>query len=209
MNLEIWKLNQFWMIYRKDGESMEIPTLDKRRFLNWLVSHEFFAKREIPWILNYLANHEPILKHVHFVEKARRTPRGITICSRHFYGEPIALFIEGEMFKDSDQIFHEIRLNWQDPLYLEIQFDNAWNNELYLGVLEDNPYYRWNDNMDDKTLARIKHYFREENIQAEIAALYQQIDLALESDDQATFMELSQKVNHLIAQKQKEVNNHS
>lgn len=113
------------------------------------------------------------------------------------------------MFKDSDQIFHEIRLNWQDPLYLEIQFDNAWNNELYLGVLEDNPYYRWNDNMDDQTLTRIKHYFREETIQAEITELYQQIDLALESDDQATFMELSQKVNHLIAQKQKEVNNHS
>ncbi|GMG69267.1 hypothetical protein TEHMS4_22040 [Tetragenococcus halophilus] len=39
--------------------------------------------------------------------------------------------------------------------------------------------------------------------------MYQQIDLALESDDQATFMELSEKVNQLIAQKQKEVNNHS
>lgn len=195
------------MIYQKDGESMEIATLDKRRFLNWFVSHEAFAKREVSWILNYLANHESILKYVYFVEKARRTPRGITICTQRFYGEPISLFIDGEVFHDSDQIFHEIRLNWQDPLYIECQFSNSWGNELYLGILEDNPYYRWNDTMDTQTLARVENYFKKETIQAEISELYQQIDQALESNDQVTFMELSEKVNQLIAQK--EVNSNS
>ncbi|GAA3024412.1 YpiB family protein [Tetragenococcus solitarius] len=186
---------------------MEIATLDKKRFLNWLVSHEVFAKREISWILNYLANHEIILKHVHFVEKARRTPRGITICTQQFYGEPLALFIEGKVFNDSDQVFHEIRLNWQEPLYLEIKFNQAWDNELYLGVLEDNPYYRWNDTMDAKTQARVKHYLKKEATQAEIAELYQEIDQALENNDQTTFMKLSEKVNQLLACK--EVNSKS
>ncbi|MDN6640348.1 MAG: YpiB family protein [Tetragenococcus sp.] len=195
------------MTYQKDGENMEIAALDKKRFLNWFVSHESFAKREVSWILNYLANHEAILKHVHFVEKARRTPRGLVVGTQRFYGEPISLFIEGQVFNDSDQIFHEIRLNWQDPLYIECQFTSPWDNELYLGVLEDNPYYRWNDTMDAQTLARVEAYFKQESIQAEITELYQQIDQALENNDQVAFMELSERVNHLV--NQKEVNSNT
>ncbi len=203
----IWRQHRFWTICQKDGEIMEIATLDKKRFLNWFVSHETFAKREVSWILNYLANHEAILKHVHFVEKARRTPRGLTLRTQQFYGEPITLYLAGQMFNDSDQIFHDIRLNWRDPLYIECQFTNPWDNELYLGVLEDNPYYRWNDTMDAQTLANVETYLKEEALQAEISELYQQIDQALEENDQKSFLELSEKVNQLLAQK--EVNSHS
>lgn len=181
---------------------MEISTLDKRQFLNWFVSHESFAKREISWVLNYLANHESILKNVHFVEKANTTPRGITLCTQCFYGEPICLSLDGENFHDSDQIFHEIRLNWQDPLYIECVFSNSWANELYLAVLEDNPYCSWNDTVDQTILNRVDAYFKQQDQQKEISQLYQQIDQALENEDQALFMQLSEEVNQLLDRKQ-------
>ncbi|HLQ39821.1 MAG TPA: YpiB family protein [Tetragenococcus sp.] len=186
---------------------MEVSTLDKKRFLNWLVSHESFAKREVSWVLNYLANHESILKNVHFVEKANTTPRGIILCCQCFYGEPISLNLDGEIFNDSEQIFHEIRLNWQEPLYIECAFSHAWGNDLYLAVLEDNPYCSWNDSIDEDTWQRVDAYFDELNKEAKIHQLYQQINQALEDDDPELFMHLSEEVNCLISKKQVENKN--
>ena len=52
---------------------MAIDIQDKKRFLTWLITHEFFTRREVSWILNYLVLHETILKQVHFVESAQST----------------------------------------------------------------------------------------------------------------------------------------
>ncbi len=179
-----------------------IDVLDKKRFLNWFVTHVSFNRREVSWLLNYLANHEAILKHVYFIENANKTPRGITVRSAKSAGDSLLLFLEGKEFSDSDQVFHEIRLNWEKPLFLECLFPDSWNNSLYLGVLEDNPYYRWNDTMDTETTERVKAYFEQQDSQIRLTALYERIDQALESEDQATFLCLSKEINRLISEKQ-------
>lgn len=103
---------------------MAIDIQDKKRFLTWLITHEFFTRREVSWILNYLVLHETILKQVHFVESAQSTPRGILIKSSSVSDQSITLFLGERQYQDSDQIFHEIRFNWQKPLYLECIFLN-------------------------------------------------------------------------------------
>ena len=88
---------------------MLIDVKEKKNFLTWMVNHVSFSRREVFWILNYLANHEAILSNVHFVEGANQANRGLQISDLSFDGEPMKLFLEGKEFTDTDQIFHEIR----------------------------------------------------------------------------------------------------
>lgn len=56
---------------------MLIDVREKKNFLTWMVNHVSFSRREVFWILNYLANHEAILSNVHFVEGANFADRGL------------------------------------------------------------------------------------------------------------------------------------
>ncbi|KAF1298083.1 hypothetical protein BAU15_09550 [Enterococcus sp. JM4C] len=177
---------------------MFIDVQQKKKFLNWFVNHGTFSRREVLWILNYLANHDAILNNVHFVEAADKTKRGLQIRDINQAGEPIQLYIDGQSFTDSDQAFHEIRLNWKEPLYLECLFDEAWQTAEFLSIIEDNPFAKWNERVNPELVEEIDEYFEEEKRQAKLQLLYSQIDLALEKGDKEAFLELSNEVNQLI-----------
>lgn len=181
---------------------MAIDIKDKKKFLTWLITHEFFVRREVSWILNYLVTHDAILNKVRFVESAKSTPRGICVKSSSVSDQSITLFLNDRTYQDSDQIFHEIRFNWKNPLYLECVFPESWNNPFYLAVLEDNPYHKWNDSLDEEMVERVDAFFKQEELENQIQQLYQEIDLALENNDQAVFKELTEKVKDLLTQKE-------
>lgn len=176
---------------------MFIDINEKKNFLNWLVNNVSFKQRETIWILNYLINHEAILANVHFVEQAEKTQRGLQIRDDSFVGAAMTLFIGDKAFFDSDQIFHEMRLNWRNPLYLECFFRDAWKNSLYLSILEDNPAAPWNEQISSEITDEIERFFKEEETRQKIAILYRQIDCAIENGDQNAFFELSTQVNRL------------
>lgn len=177
--------------------TVEITTSDKRLFLNWLVNHVSFKRREVLWILNYLANHETILKNVHFVENVQATTRGLKVVDIKSTEEPIMLFIEQQTFTDTDQIFHEIRMHWNKPLYMECVFPDSWQVESYLQVLEDNPFAKWNDSIPEEVIQSIEQFFEEEELTSQIAKLNSQIDQALEAGDKDNFIVLTDEVNRL------------
>ncbi|MHC5248246.1 YpiB family protein [Enterococcus sp. HY326] len=176
---------------------MLIEVKEKQNFLNWLVANVSFKQRETIWILNYLANHEAILANVHFVEQAEKTTRGLQIRDESFVGSAMTLFIKDKAFFDSDQIFHEIRLNWKNPLYLECFFRDAWKNSLYLSILEDNPAAPWNEQISSEVTEEIERFFQQEELRQKIDLLYHQVDLAIEKGDQNGFLELSTEINQL------------
>ncbi|MGL4696277.1 ReoY family proteolytic degradation factor [Enterococcus larvae] len=176
---------------------MDINVADKKNFLVWLVNNISFSKREIIWILNYLINHEVILNNVTFVEQAEKTERGIQIASSEMEEEPIVLFIKGKMFTDTDQIFHEIRMNWKDTLYLECFFSEAFQNAEYLSILEDNPFAPWKNNVSEETVQEIEAYFEREEQLARMNLLRNQIDRSLEDGDYESFLELSDELNRM------------
>ncbi|STP29878.1 IDEAL domain-containing protein [Enterococcus durans] len=188
---------------------MLIDVREKKNFLTWMVNHVSFSRREVFWILNYLANHEAILSNVHFVEGANQANRGLQISDLSFDGEPMKLFLEGKEFTDTDQIFHEIRLNWKRPLYIECLFENAWQTREYLMILEDNPFASWDDSISEEDAELIEHYFKEKEQEARLKMLYAQIDQALEKKDKDAFLALSDEVNRLIHKNSSEMSEHT
>ena len=188
---------------------MLIDVREKKNFLTWIVNHVSFSRREVFWILNYLANHEAILSNVHFVEGANQANRGLQISDLSFDGEPMKLFLEGKEFTDTDQIFHEIRLNWKSPLYVECLFENAWQTREYLMILEDNPFASWDDSISEEDAELIEYYFKEKEQEARLKMLYAQIDQALEKKDKDAFLALSDEVNRLILKNSSEMSEHT
>lgn len=188
---------------------MLIDVREKKNFLTWMVNHVSFSRREVFWILNYLANHEAILSNVHFVEGANQANRGLQISDLSFDGEPMKLFLEGKEFTDTDQIFHEIRLNWKRPLYVECLFENAWQTREYLMILEDNPFASWDDSISEEDAELIEHYFKEKEQEARLKMLYAQIDQALEKKDKDAFLALSDEFNRLILKNSSEMSEHT
>jgi len=94
-------------------------------------------------------------------------------------------------------------MNWKQPLYLECLFPDSWSQSFYLAVLEDNPYERWNDHLDQEMTQHVTQYLEKEETKTKIDTLYRQIDLALENGDRDAFLELSDEVNrHLLQQKE-------
>ena len=188
---------------------MLIDVREKKNFLTWMVNHVSFSRREVFWILNYLANHEAILSNVHFVERANQTNRGLQISDLSFDGEPMKLFLEGKEFNDTDQIFHEIRLNWKRPLYVECLFENAWQTREYLMILEDNPFASWEDSISEEDAELIENYFKEKEQEARLKMIYTQIDQALESKDKDAFLALSDEVNQLMIKNSTEMSEYT
>lgn len=181
---------------------MTIDVADKKKFLTWLITHEFFVRREVSWILNYLLTHDAILKQVHFVENAQHTPRGLCVRSSSVSDQSITLYLDDRTYQDSDQIFHEIRFNWKSALYIECIFPKPWENPLYMAVLEDNKFHKWNDNLDATMVDRVDTYFKQNALESQIQALYEEIDEALESGNQEQFIMLTNQVNALLEQKE-------
>lgn len=182
---------------------MIISVSEKKEFLSWLVNNISFNQRETLWILNYLINHEAILTNVHFVEEVDKTDRGLKITATDVGDEPVKLFVEKREFYDTDQIFHDIRLNWKTPLYIECIFNGSWQNAHYLSILEDNPYARWNEQVSEETVKEIQDYFDQEEKQAQMDSLYQKIDLALEKNNHEAFLKLSKELKDLTIHKKK------
>lgn len=111
----------------------------KQKWLCEVVTQHSLQNRESYWLLTYLLEHETILKNVHFVERCAATPRGLEINLNSAY-EPFVFYKNGQAFFDYHQIFHEIRLHWQDDLYVEIKLERPSEHLYHLAVLEVNPY---------------------------------------------------------------------
>ncbi|CAI3341700.1 YpiB family protein [Enterococcus cecorum] len=176
---------------------MAITLSQKKKFLSWFITSQTFNRREVSWLVNYLISHEAILNNVHIVEKAQDTPRGLVIQTMDFSDIPILLFKDQVEFVDVDQIFHEIRFHWQDDLYLECRFKDAWQESIYLGVLEDNPYASWNDNLDSQFVSQVDNYFNDLARENQKRDLMTKINQALEANDEATFAQLSSELKAL------------
>lgn len=173
---------------------MQVDVQTKKNFLNWLVATVQFPRREIYWMINYLVSHDSVLENLHIIEHADKTPRGLRLSANKAHKEALTLFIENHEFINSEQIFHEIRMNWKKELFIEFDFEGKWHSEKYLRVLEDNPYNSWNDTIHPEIVASIENFLYQKEKELEIEVLYQKIDYALETKNRADFEVLTEKL---------------
>ncbi|PCK20971.1 hypothetical protein CEY02_10110 [Bacillus pumilus] len=170
---------------------------EKKEFIRWFLNHYQLKRRECVWILNYLMSHDSLMEKVHFVEQAEFCPRGI-IMSTHCVDEvPFRFYKENIMTTDAEKSFHDIRLNKQQDLFIQLNFRSAYRSPEYAAVLETNPHIPKDlyENEKDKDLAEKVLEHSISTFQKE--RLMKEIDEALDRHDQETFNKLAKELSLL------------
>lgn len=173
---------------------------EKKSFIFWFLNQYETKLRESNWILTYLANHNKLLRNVHFVRNARFCPRSIIISSNCVDGPAFRFYRNQLVTTDAEKAFHDIRLNPLEPLFVELDFQNWKQSPQYAAVLEENPFLDddfYITNKDRENTKEILNYTlqlqkREKLVKA--------IDQALDERNQAEFLSLTQELHELDAQ---------
>lgn len=184
--------------------NIQVSLEEKKSFIGWFLDRHQLKRRESMWILNYLLNHDIVLNKVHFVEDVETTPRGIMMSTVGMDNEPFLFYKDGKVFNDPEQAFHEVRLNWQEDMYLELVFREPWKTEQYLAILEDNPYHRWNETIPKDLIHEVEHAMTKLSLNEKKHLLLNLIDEALENDNRDEFIEFSTELKEI----EKELLNH-
>lgn len=177
-----------------------VTNQEKKLFLKWFTRHFELKRREALWILDYLYNHDIMLEKTHFVEQVEKTPRGIYMTVKGNQKPSFRFYKNGHTFKDAMQAFHEIRLNWSSQLYIEIDFEDAWQYPEYLAVLEDNPNAKWNDHVPEELSEQIDKALEYETLMAARRQLLEEIDSSLTEGHEEDFEHLAKDLNEIDRQ---------
>ena len=113
---------------------------EKKEFIRWFLNNYQLKRRECVWILNYLISHDQLMAKVHFVEDAEHCPRGIIMSTQCVDDIPFRFYKNSVMTTDAEKSFHDIRLNRDQDIYIELKFKEAHKSYQYAAVLEPNPY---------------------------------------------------------------------
>lgn len=167
--------------------STSVSIQDKKEFIHWFLQNYQLKKRESVWILNYLTNHDSLLAHVHFIREARFCPRGIIISSHCSNDVPFRFYKNHIVTTDAEKSFHDIRLNRNEPIYIQLCFENAHQNVQYIAVLEDNPYLPEDFFITKREKELAEEFLIYSIYQTRKTHIYQMIDQALDNRDQIAF----------------------
>jgi uncharacterized protein YpiB (UPF0302 family) len=170
---------------------------EKKDFIRWFLNHYQLKRRECVWILNYLMSHDSLMEKVHFVENAEYCPRGIIMSTHCVEEAPFRFYKQNVMTTDAEKSFHDIRLNKNQSLFIQLNFRSSYHSPEYAAVLESNPHLpkEMNENEKDRTIAEDLLQYSITSFQKE--KLLQEIDCALDRKDKHAFEELTKKLQKL------------
>ncbi|MGJ9456808.1 ReoY family proteolytic degradation factor [Oceanobacillus sp. CF4.6] len=176
-----------------------VTAQDKKSFIQWFLNHYRLKKRESVWILNYLVNHNDLLANVHFVRDVKYCPRGIMMTSHCSEEVPFRFYKDHLVTTDAEKSFHEIRLNQNEPLYLQLNFKKSNQHSYYASVLEENPFipvdYYITNHDKDLTNQLLNHSLYEYKKNK----LMDEINRSLDEMNYEKFQQLSEKFKELKA----------
>lgn len=113
---------------------------EKKAFIYWFLNQYEMKVRESNWILTYLASNNKLLRNLHFVRHAKACPRSIIISTSCSNGPAFRFHRERLITSDPEKAFHDIRLNDDEPLYVQLNFHQWKQSPQYAFVLEENPF---------------------------------------------------------------------
>ncbi len=171
-----------------------ISNAKKKDFLKWFTKNHKLTTRESLWILDFLHGHNSMLEKTHFVENVDQTPRGIYMSAAGTLGGHFRFYKNGHMYEDPIKAFHEVRLNWSSDLYIEVDFDGAWQSPEYLAVLEDNPYASWNEQVPEELFEEMDRALVYTSLETGREFLLDEIDGLLKTGDKESFERLTKEL---------------
>lgn len=185
-------------LQRRDLKMMSsVSVSEKKDFIRWFLNHNQLKKRECVWILNYLMSHEQMLKHVHFVEDARHAPRGVVMSTHEVDEPPFRFYKENIMTTDVEKSFHDIRLNRDEDIYIQLNFKDAFTSPYYVMVLEENPFMPRLVEISEKEKEAAERFLQESLITYRKQKLLMEIDQALDRHDEREFRRLTEELKLL------------
>lgn len=189
------------MIILRRGGTIVVATPvsvnEKKDFIRWFLGNYQLKRRECVWILNYLMSHDQLMKKVHFVEQAQYCPRGI-IMSTHCVEEvPFRFYKENVMTTDAEKSFHDIRLNREEDIYIQLNFRSVYHSPQYAAVLEENPYMPKSSKSNEKDRIVAEQFLQECITTFQKEKLLTLIDDALDRQDEVAFQSLTELLRKL------------
>ncbi len=170
---------------------------EKKDFIRWFLNHYQLKRRECVWILNYLMSHDQLMEKVHFVEQAQYCPRGL-IMSTHCVDEvPFRFYKENVMTTDAEKSFHDIRLNRDEEIYIQLNFHASNKVHQYAAVMEENPFMPKSLQISEKDRLIAERFLSESLEKFRREKLLELIDEALDKQDKKAFSILTQQLNKL------------
>lgn len=174
-----------------------VTNVEKKAFIKWFLKRYDMKRRECVWILNYIVGHDDLLERIHFVEEAHFCPRAMVMSTIDSSGIPFRFYKGNLMTADAEKSFHDLRLNSEEDMYIQLNFPKIPPNPAYLAVLEENPYIPkyLQSNYGDREVAEKLLNVSMKNFQKKM--LLQQIDEAIDNRDKERFLQLSDQLNQL------------
>lgn len=170
---------------------------EKKDFIRWFLNRYQLKRRECVWILNYLMSHDQLMKKVHFVEEAQYCPRGL-IMSTHCVEEvPFRFYKENIMTTDAEKSFHDIRLNKDEDIYIQLNFSKSNASYQYAAVLEENPFMPKYLLINEKDRIVAEQFLKSSIETYQRQKLLDAIDDALDRNDQEAFRKLTSQLKNM------------
>lgn len=192
----IKRFNNGWQ-RRKNNLQIPVSVQDKKGFIQWFLNQYQLKKRESVWILNYLVNHDHMLKNVHFIREARFCPRAIIMSTQCTEEVPFRFYKSQLITTDPEKTFHEIRLNQKEPLYIQLNFQAAEQNAVYAAVLEENPFVPDECFISPADRKLVQELLDKLVFDYQRSLLYEDIDKALDEKNKQKFNQLSKQLHKL------------
>lgn len=178
-----------------------ISIQEKKFFIQWFLKNYELKNRESRRILEYLLTDETLLNNIHFVREAKFCPRAIILTTTCSDEVSFRFHKQHVITNEVEKSFHDLRLCKHQPMYIQINFYNAYQNEYYIAVLEDNPYIPENIQLKEQDQMIAKQMLENILIERKQATLKKMIDHSLEKNNRKAFFKLVDELNKLEEQK--------
>lgn len=177
--------------------SFIISVMEKKDFLNWFLNTHQLKRRECAWLLNYLLSDDSLMEKVHFVEHAEYCPKGLIISANDVDSIPFTYHKKKHMTMDAEKCFHDIRLNSDEDIYIQLNFSGSKANPQYAAVLEENPFLPINDETKQVYSLLTEIVLDKALVNQKKKQLLEAIDEALEHKDKQKFIKLTSQLKEL------------
>jgi uncharacterized protein YpiB (UPF0302 family) len=168
---------------------------EKKEFVRWFLTNYQLKRREGVWILNYLMSHDQLMKKVHFIEQAQFCPRGMIMSTHCVDDPPFRFYKENIMTTDAEKSFHDIRLNRDEDIYIQLNFRSSYSSPQYAAVLEENPYMPKNMQSNEKDRVLAEEVLQQAIHSFQRSKIMKLIDEALDNHDEEEFKRLTDYLN--------------
>lgn len=144
-----------------------------------------------------MMSHDQLMEKVHFVENAEKCPRGL-VMSTHCVDEvPFRFYKENVMTTDAEKSFHDIRLNRDEDIYIQLNFYGSNKAHQYAAVLVENPFMPKNLHISEKDRFIAEQFLVASIEKFQKEKLLELIDEALDNGDEHAFRELTDRLKQL------------